>query len=158
MTPAEVLKMYWNGDIPVDVHVIAANVGIEVITTESLSKSGLSGKIEFRESPRKNPVIYVNAKDAEDRQRFTIAHELGHYFCGHDSSCREDTAFNMSPAVGAYEERQANDFAANLLMPKIAIEYFIHEKKEFNVENLAALFEVSLSALRFRLINLGFIQ
>jgi Zn-dependent peptidase ImmA (M78 family) len=158
MTPAEVLKIYWTGDIPVDVRAVADKIGIEVITTEELSQQGLSGKIEFKEQPRKNPVIYVNAQESEARQRFTIAHELGHYFCGHSDSCREDPAFNLSPAVGLYEERQANEFAANLLMPKIALEYLIYEKKEFNIENLAAIFEVSPLAIHFRLKNLGFIK
>jgi Zn-dependent peptidase ImmA (M78 family) len=144
----------WNGTTP---H-IAANIGIEIITTDKLSKNGLSGKIEFKNPPRNSPVIYVNANEPEVRQNFTIAHELGHYFCGHTDSCREDPAFNLSPAVSIHEERQANEFAANLLMPKIALEYLIYEKKEFNIENLAAIFEVSLSAIHFRLKNLGFIK
>ena len=66
--------------------------------------------------------IYVNAAEPETRQRFTIAHELGHWIC----QCLEGTAkpvycraeeIGVDPEAKALE-REANIFAANLVMPE----------------------------------------
>src|SRR3990172_11546042 len=71
--------------------------------------------------------IWVNASEARQtvgRRRFTIAHELGHWVCqglrGHTAPiyCRA-----VEPANGGNppEEREANVFAAELLMPEVAV-------------------------------------
>lgn len=61
--------------------------------------------------------VYVAACNDDPRHRFTIAHELGHYFI-HD----DITAFSrcgQNDSIPAYRdpEWQANVFAASLLMP-----------------------------------------
>src|SRR5690606_4472121 len=68
---------------------------------------------------RANGVIYVNYADAPVRQRFTIAHELGHYVL---HSASENPAMDLyrderSSAGIEPREMEANNFAAALLMP-----------------------------------------
>jgi Zn-dependent peptidase ImmA (M78 family) len=69
--------------------------------------------------------IFVNASESEPRRRFTIAHELGHWIC----QCLEGTAAlpimcrPRDVVVGTDRalEREANLFAAELLMPEDAL-------------------------------------
>ena len=76
--------------------------------------------------------INVNANHGERRQRFTIAHELGHFFhhrhligtgIGDDRAYRSTGAGRYhNTRIGPREETEANRFAANLLMPTHLIE------------------------------------
>ena len=70
--------------------------------------------------------ILVNAAEPETRRRFTIAHELGHWVCqcvGAESPqpvyCRAEEV-GVDPEARALE-REANIFAANLVMPEAAV-------------------------------------
>lgn len=120
-------------------------------------------------------VIGVNSSNGKLRRRFTIAHELGHYILGH----QRDGAFVDSPSkyftilfrdkdssTGEYmQEREANAFAAALLMPRELVEKSISDyytpysfpAEDFNlVSVLCEKFEVSSQAMSFRLTNLNF--
>lgn len=63
--------------------------------------------------------IAINRRDPKTRQRFTIAHEIGHDVLGHHGISQR------SSDLGAYKsileksnEMAANNFAATLLMPR----------------------------------------
>lgn len=91
--------------------------------------------------------VYENALKGNGRDRFTIAHELGHYLM-HTS---DDIVFTRnSEKLKPYEdsEWQANTFASELLMPN----YLITEKD--TVFTLMNRFGVSSSAARVRLSKL----
>lgn len=64
-------------------------------------------------------VIYYNASHVEEFCRFTIAHELGHYFLGHHRQARVTTLSRSFITKHEYEqyENEANVFARNLLSP-----------------------------------------
>lgn len=55
------------------------------------------------------------------------------------------------------ECRQADVFAKELLMPKVAVDYFLQEKKMTNVKELADRFAVSPRLMRERLVDLGWL-
>jgi len=67
-------------------------------------------------------VILVNSSHPPVRQRFTIAHELGHLILHGYRAPHADRAFRFRDARSsegsALEEIQANQFAAELLMPR----------------------------------------
>lgn len=63
------------------------------------------------------PIIAVNAGDWSTRQRFTLAHELGHVVCGHSGRLPKDTAETFADQGRDPREVQANAFASELLMP-----------------------------------------
>ena len=117
-------------------------------------KSALSGLlIEFESGP----VIGVNRIQPESRQRFTIGHELGHYLLRHHDYFHIDlgvpAADRDPPGYDWRRERQANEFAANVLMPAAWVrERFLAGR---SVPQLLSDFDVSPIAMGYRLTNLG---
>ena len=65
--------------------------------------------------PHGRPVAFLNGSDSLPRQRFTLAHEFGHHRLGHGQVVDEPSAFWD---YGDPDEVQANNFAAEFLMPK----------------------------------------
>ncbi len=113
-------------------------------------------------------VIGVNSKHSASRQRFTIAHEIGHFLFHRGESVHLDRANSFQvnfrdqdSSTGMYlEEREANFFAAELLMPRefLAAEIGVIDLSaddDVAMRNLADRFGVSMQALTFRLANLG---
>jgi Zn-dependent peptidase ImmA (M78 family) len=112
--------------------------------------------------------VYANASDPVPRRRFTVAHELGHFIL-HREIMGGKVSMGDAPdairEVGDDEsrdmERQANRFAAELLMPA---EVCIARVKAFHeaygvcplqpfAYQLAAELLVSPEAMRYRLID-----
>lgn len=147
----QVLTEYWDGRLPIDPAAFARKMGIAV---EPISGADYSGKAYQQDDTR-----YIEYNDTESalRQRFTIAHELGHHLLAHTDAShqfRDDSSkFNLNVAIP--EETQANKFAAELLMPKLAIEHFIFNENISSLDELAKRFSVSTVAMQFRLKNLG---
>lgn len=115
------------------------------------------------------PFVFINEKQSETRQRFTIAHELGH-FVVHHSDWHVDTGKSIkiynrdskSSSGEHLEEIEANQFAAELLMPKENIDRFMSKQKitnfdEDSIEGLAKFLKVSLQALSIRLAKLRYV-
>lgn len=120
--------------------------------------------------------IAVNKGHHKTRQRFTIAHELGHFILGHernglfiDKQHSEFSVFfrNDESSEGTkQQEIEANAFAAALLMPEHLIEEEIQIMREKGmlfelggdtkiIDELAKKFEVSPMAMTYRLSNLN---
>lgn len=102
-------------------------------------------------------VIGVNKKHSPVRQRFTIAHELGHHVLVHHDRFHIDLgptdAHGHPPGYDWQSERGANDFAAEVLMPTDFVRAAF--EKSPSVSALARTFEVSELAMGYRLLNLG---
>ena len=139
--------------IPVNPFSIAQRLGLKAFTAGL--NEGVSGVLVKRAG--EDPEIYVHASDSPNRQRFTCAHELGHYV---KRSAAGDEAWeyverrDLLASQGTdSEEIYANQFAASLLMPRQAIEDRRKEGK--NAAVLAGEFGVSADAMNYRLVNLG---
>src|SRR5919198_2119559 len=91
------------------------------------------------------------------RYRFTIAHELGHWIChaveGANPRASYCRPIDLTQAADRSLEREANVFAAELLMPEPAIRASWTELG--SLDALASRFDVSPSALRWRLFSFG---
>jgi Zn-dependent peptidase ImmA (M78 family) len=70
-------------------------------------------------------VLWVNGAQFRPRQRFTLAHELGHAWCEHDGDLDVDTVTTLGGATTNPLEIQANAFAAEFLVPREAMEEVI---------------------------------
>lgn len=151
--------------VPVDRMIQALGIRLHV--------DALQGDIcgfAFRDSHQS--VIGVNTWHPPVRQRFTMAHELGHLLL-HDHNFNHvhvDRGFVLKLRNGIssqgidQEEVEANRFAAELLMPKRFLEKDITALSgidlldDTNISALAKRYGVSKQALLIRLASLGFIE
>ena len=119
----------------------------------------------------KDWAIVVNSTHARTRQNFTLAHELGHLLLHGYSTPHADRTFKLryrkaSDATGSVlEEIEANQFAAELLMPEeLLLEKLVDEGLEYvppgededdpRIAKLARDLKVSRQALTIRLSTL----
>ncbi len=132
---------------------IAQNLGFDVFASD-FTEDNVSGMV-INSSSEKS--IYVNVDDMPERQRFTIAHEIGHIVLHHVDQEEEYRTVDFRSNNEKYDPREyeANNFAASLLIPR---EKAIYEWKKLNdVDDFALTFKVSKSAAAIRLNNLGLI-
>jgi len=97
-------------------------------------------------------VLWVNGTDAVVRQRFTLAHELGHVRCGHDDHVPVETFETLGGKTTDSREVQANAFAAELLAPPAGVRAAVDGEPTLeDVVRIAAHFGISTIAALFRL-------
>lgn len=162
-------KLLKNCDVrtpPVNLEEIAKYLGIE-IRYDDLDDD-VSGFLVVENS---KPTAGINDNQHPNRQRFTIAHEIGHY-CLHVKNNDNSALFldkkyavhhrDADSSLGKYKmEREANLFASILLMPKDLVSKAIgeHEIDFFDDSDtllLARKFGVSEQALGFCLARLKY--
>lgn len=120
---------------------------------------------------RQRVLIGVNASEPHTRRRFTIAHELGHHQLHEGRPLIVDKLVRVNLRApktmpSDAEEREANQFAAELLMPremvKAAVVEFVGGREIVSdrqlVRHLGEIFDVSQQAMEFRLVNLDFLS
>jgi len=158
------------GRPPVPVERLAAQCGA-TIRYEPFDGE-LSGMM-YCQSGR-SAIIGVNSEDTAVRQRFTIAHEIGHLFLhkGEDVYIDEKPSSkflrpkemvrlrdSVSGQATDPREIEANQFAAELLMPQDFIFKSVEDldpeiSVDEAIEKLSHLFQVSSIAMTYRLTNL----
>jgi Predicted Zn peptidase len=138
-------------NFPIDPMMLASKLGIKVYLVEFTDQS-LSGGL--RKNAEGTFEIYVNKNDGADRQRFTVAHELGHYILhtSGEAGFFEIVDLHRDGKVNV-EEMEANEFAGSLLMPKDKVEELINQN--WDLHDLAKYFGVSLSAIGYKISLLG---
>jgi len=157
------LKRHGVSEVPVDVEAIARAEGA-IVLRESLDRN-VSGLLLREEGSN---LLAVNDTHHPRRQRFTIAHEVGHLLLHPgrpytvDSTVRLNWRNDLSSLATDQEEIAANAFAAALLMPADAVRKAVGSLREGPASNtarvvelLAEQFDVSAEAMGYRLINLG---
>lgn len=165
-TAARLLRDHSFAAPPIPVEHLAKGLGVRVVYEPF--EGEMSGML-LQEEADAAPLIVVNSRNAVVRQRFTLAHELGHLLM-HSKSLYVDRPLSVkfrdsqsSLAIDP-EEIQANQFAAALLMPQTwvirdADEVLARQQAasdEHLIEELAKKYRVSPQAMEFRLANLGF--
>jgi Zn-dependent peptidase ImmA (M78 family) len=147
----EVISRHWSRT-PVPIEKIISEMGVDY--EQEFLDENVSGFIERK--PDGDYRIVVNAWHPESRRRFTAAHELAHYIyhrdllgsgVGDNRAYRAEGTQRPNPNIRPLHERQANSFAANVLMPKHAL-LNVQDK---STAELAVRFGVSPEAMRIRL-------
>jgi Zn-dependent peptidase ImmA (M78 family) len=162
----EFRERYGLGESPIaDVTMLVDEVGVVVarmpLGGDERSPEGCSAV----DPETRAAYILINSDKPRVRRRFTIAHELGHLALGHlhgGEVVVDETVGGRSP-----REREANAFAAGLLMPKGGVRGALGRLEERLGKQprpldwivwLAASFGVSDQAAAYRLTNLNLIQ
>lgn len=138
---------------PVDPLLIAQKSGIEVKNAEFVDQniSGLISKFGNQIS------IFVKHDDSPNRKKFTIAHELGHFFLHLQEADGDFVEFRgYTQYETPHKEIEANQFAGALLMPQSLVEEAWH--RGLGISEMAKHFGVSQDSMKYRLVNLGYLN
>ncbi len=156
----DIVKKFGTRIAPVPVDRIAKSLGA-VVRFSPLDEE-LSGMIYIKDDV---PIIGVNSLHHPNRQRFTIAHEVGHLELHRHlitGAVHVDKGFpilmrGVTASLGTHDvEIEANAFASQLLIPKFLLDQAIG-KETFDIdddsplEELAKKFRVSRQMMEFRL-------
>jgi len=159
---------------PIPVEEICENLGLQVVY-ENLGPETSSVLVRQPDGQR---VIGINSRHTSRRQRFSVAHELGHALLHFSNEpARDGEAIVSRPLEILFRdglagqgtdrvEIDANTFAATLLMPSGLLALRFHKRWQQDVsrrvddviDDLADEFDVSAQAMRYRLVNLGLVD
>lgn len=151
----KVLQENYISSWPVPVEELVEFEGLGLIHTE-FEDGDIAGVINLEKK-----YLYINQADSIQRQRFTIAHELAHWLL-HKDAMQENNmlAVLYRKPLGKDEEdpleKEANCFAANLLVPDFMLNQAIAiEGSNASDSRLAHIFNVSIPVIGYRRKFLG---
>ncbi len=145
----------------VDVIAVAKGLGIEVIVTDL--DEDISGVLV---TGQRGSCIAVRKGDVAARRRFSIAHEIGHYYLRHQFQTGEHVHVDRGHLISHRSSRsssgtdlkeiEANQFSACLLMPSKLLRERIKaldtdQLFDSHISQLSKEFQVSEQAMAIRL-------
>ncbi len=139
---------------PFDIMLYLKRHNIHIIYEEM---DDISGYLEYSGGW----IIGLNKYQNETRQRFTASHELAHLLFDREiikskGKHNDFILFRDNSSVDEIE-KNANDFAANLLMPQDKFHQLVKEGTN-TIEGLAQKFNVSPAAAKYRAFKLGYLK
>lgn len=165
-----VLRHYKN--IPINVYSLARDLKLEI---KELSEEEISNALKNLPKPHNGYLsykdsaytIYINESHTMQRKRFTIAHEIAHFIKHKEILVtkviiNDEEINNLEYLIArsgfGFLEREANEFAAELLMPKNTVMVKCIRKEFPNLRSIANHFQVSEQAMKIRIHQLGLDQ
>jgi Zn-dependent peptidase ImmA (M78 family) len=140
---------------PIDPSAVARRVGLLVVR-RPLRSSALWG-MHLYDSELDEHLVLVNSSQQAMRQRFTLAHEIGHARFDRETIVESPARADSTP-----EEKRANAFASELIMPEAAVKRWIPNQSWGDdvdeVGRLAVHFGLSFEATLWRLFNAGLLK
>ncbi len=139
---------------PVKVGELAAELGLKVVRAPLPPK--ISGLIQPDQTAPAHFTVKVNKYELPERQRFTLAHEIAHFLL-HKPDIRSGVVDNIMyrSNLTSRKEAEANRLAADIIMPAKSVASELDRlggrKTDGVVEELAAIFKVSVPAMKVRL-------
>lgn len=155
-------------EVPIPLEKVAEDELLEVICDDY--GSGTFDGLTWFEPETDGFYIHLNTNSdkrnylGKPKGRFTMAHELGHYFIPThrqgliSGELKPHGSLNFLRDMSAWQiEREADAFASSLLMPTVSLKEFIKGRK-FNfgvIEDIAQKYKVSRSAAALRFVEIG---
>ena len=134
-----------SGQFPVDIEKIADHLGYKcfLFDPQDAAQMEISGAVNHEKK-----IIYLNQNENFRRQFFTLAHEIGHIVLHGNQENFIDYRLSFG-GISEDKEKEANYFAAELIMPR---EIFIYKWSALkgNLEALSDFFGASPSAISIR--------
>ncbi len=88
--------------------------------------------------------ILVNSKHPLSRQRYSVAHELGHFFFRHPSIVDMADIFESGAAARTDEEKLAESFASWFLMPPKLLDAYVGRRGIERIHTAEEAYQLSL--------------
>ncbi len=153
---AKALLKYVDAGQPVSLTDVTERIGLRI---ERVKSTGFDGAL-IRIADRPRGIIAVREGIGEERERFTIAHEIGHYVLpGHDvaDSVCETAQVGLASEDKDSFEQAANQFAGELLLPSAAVRRIV---RKFGISMdtckfVGKQFQVSLTAAAVKCVELS---
>ena len=136
----------------IDLDAIACHLGVIAIRERRLD--GCEARVIGR---GRNAIISVNASSIPQRRRFSVCHELGHWHLHRGESLYCKSADIGDRDVAHAKEKQANRFAADLMLPPYLVEQMAGGYRDVTikaVDDIRARFKASRSATAIQLVKL----
>jgi Zn-dependent peptidase ImmA (M78 family) len=158
-----ILEKFRIKELPIPIKRIAKEMGL-IVRPHDFGPN-VSGMLMIDKG---KGIIGYNPLEPSVRQRFTVAHELGHYELHRlgneifvDNHFKALFRDERSSTGQVKQEQEANAFAASILMPRNRVEEKIKEMEfdfsdETAIKELAKIFDVSIQAMSYRISDLGF--
>lgn len=126
--------------LPVSVSELARGMGIRIMYYKSENEDDGYSTLDEGE-----PMIFINSETANNRKRFTAAHELGHILLGHVGKY---SLVNREPSASDNPiEQEANVFASRILAPACVLWALdVH-----SAEQISKLCNISMTAAQYRM-------
>ena len=152
----QLLKKHKVSSLPVNLSKICKAEHIRLFTYQEgaklTQKLKLEGNLIGNDAFSIGKIILYDNQNVVARQRFSIAHEMGHIFL---HSTREATVYNREPTPNDNPlESEANIFASRLLAPLCVLHYLNVQTPE----EIAELCNISITAARIRFERLNEIR
>ena len=148
----DILRISNINTAPISLDLVCEKLGFKIIPYEFPDSMSALFIIEGNIK-----AIGVNKNHPRVRQRFSLAHELGHFVSGHEDFNHEEVAHidREKKYLNRFHrmEEEADEFAAELLMPEFILKNDYHTSSG-EIEDLAKKYEVSQQAMTIQLINL----
>jgi len=149
-------KLKEDENTPINIFGIVEQIPDLTIVFAAMSDN-ISGMC-IKTGNKKNAVIAINTKMTHGRKRFTLAHELYHYY--YSDELKIICESNLQTTSG--DEVKANLFASYLLMPDYSLKTFIRDdcNNQINIDSILKIenyYGVSRAALLVRLLRDKFI-
>ena len=139
-----------SGSLPIKVVDVCKRMKLKVFpyTNEILNLYDVNWKETdgFCVTLHRRPVIFYNPDTSKARQRFTIAHELGHIMRGHLDT-RSMINREPDPKDSSPEEHEANIFASRLLAPACVL----WGCNVTSAQQIASMCDISITSAKFRM-------
>jgi Zn-dependent peptidase ImmA (M78 family) len=150
----------------IDIITLAKGYGIEVFLSpeRAAQDKDFNACITYDKQTGKTAIL-LNPDQPHERQRFSIAHELAHYFL-HRKELEEKGELNRDPhnVANREQDEKADKLAADMLMPEQLVEEFSKNNQitktlkidKSLVTKIAEYFKVSRTVAAIRLRDLKY--
>lgn len=159
---AEIFLKKFTTSAPTDIYAILIDLGIYPRFTALID---LAGAIVRAKNQTGEEIfgILINSDQPEERMRFSAAHETGHFLLGHLEMENEDVHVSRIARWKDAVELDADNFAAECLMPKVALDLEVKKYSHPSITALTAIqladtFMTSFRAITNRLLELNHIS
>ncbi len=140
--------------LPIDVVAICKKEKISLFTynqsMDFIKALGLEDNAKDNDAFSLNSMIFYDDTKPRERQRFSIAHELGHMFL-HSETSGKATVYNREPQANDNPiEAEANIFASRLLAPLCVLQFLNLN----SIKEVSEFCDISFSAAKLRFARL----